>query len=244
MAFHSSHPRNVLVICLGMGTSFRSAVSWGVPTTTIELIPSVVDLFPYFHADAATVLSQPGARVVIDDGRRYLERTRERYDIIVIDPPPPVEAAGASLLYSREFYAAVRPRLSEGGILQQWFPGGDLRLAASVARSLKESFRYVKVFASIERWGLHFLASDSPIVLATPDELANRLPPAAANDLLEWEPRRTVRGFFTTILRHEFQIDDVIAIQKNAPALTDDRPVNEYDLMHKLFSPPAQVLPK
>ena len=237
MAFLPSRPRSVLVICLGMGTSFRSAVSWGVPTTTVELIPSVVELFPYFHADAAAVLAQPGARVVIDDGRRFLERTTETYDVIVIDPPPPVEAAGASLLYSREFYAAVRPRLNEGGILQQWFPGGELGPAASVARALKESFRYVRVFPSIENWGLHFLASDSPIQAASPDVLASRLPPAAAVDLLEWEPKGSVRDFFDAILLREITVDDVIASRKDAPVLTDDRPVNEYYLMHRLFGP-------
>jgi spermidine synthase len=237
MAFLPVRPQNVLVICFGMGTSFRSAVSWGVPTTSVELIPSVPELFGFFHADAAEVLAQPGARIVIDDGRRFLERTTETYDVIVIDPPPPVEAAGSSLLYSREFYAAVRPRLRPGGIVQQWFPGGNLRLAASVARSLKESFRYVRVFGSIERWGLHFLASDTPIPVATADTLAARLPPAAMRDLLEWEPRGSVRGFFAAILRQEVAVDSVIASQPNAPALTDDRPVNEYDWVRQTFGP-------
>jgi len=237
MAFLPKRPQDVLVICFGMGTSFRSAVSWGVPTTSVELIPSVPELFGYFHADAATVLAQPGARVVIDDGRRFLERTTETYDVIVVDPPPPVEAAGSSLLYSREFYAAVHPRLRPGGILQQWFPGGNLRLAASVARSLKESFRYVRVFGSIERWGLHFLASDTPIPAVTADTLAARLPPAAMTDLLEWEPRGSIRGFFNTILRQEVSIDSVIAAEPNAPALTDDRPVNEYYLVRRMFRP-------
>jgi spermidine synthase len=237
MAFLPVRPRSVLVICFGMGTSFRSAVSWGVPTTSVELIPSVPDLFGYFHADAAEVLAQPGARIVVDDGRRFLERTTETYDVIVIDPPPPVEAAGSSLLYSREFYAAVRPRLRPGGIVQQWFPGGNRRLAASVARSLKDSFRYVRVFGSIERWGLHFLASDTPIPVASADTLAARLPPAAMTDLLEWEPRGTVRGFFGAILRQEISVDSVIAAEPNAPALTDDRPVNEYDLVRRMIGP-------
>ena len=45
--------------------------------------------------------------------------------MITTDPPPPVEAAASSLLYSKEFYAIVKPRLREGGILQEWFPGAD-----------------------------------------------------------------------------------------------------------------------
>jgi spermidine synthase len=67
----------------------------------------------------------PGARVVIDDARRYLERTAQRFDVITIDPPPPVEAAASSLLYSQEFYRLVQRRLRPGGILQQWLPGAS-----------------------------------------------------------------------------------------------------------------------
>ena len=62
------------------------------------------------------------AHVVIDDGRRYLERTPQQYDAIIIDPPPPVPAAGSSLLYSRDFYELAKQRLRPGGILQQWLP--------------------------------------------------------------------------------------------------------------------------
>ena len=62
-------PRNGLVICFGMGTSFRSLRTWDIPVTAVELVPGVPRLFPYFHPDAAQILAQPGARVVIDDGR-------------------------------------------------------------------------------------------------------------------------------------------------------------------------------
>ena len=39
LAFLQHEPRNVLVICFGMGTSFRSALSWGVPTTSVVRTP-------------------------------------------------------------------------------------------------------------------------------------------------------------------------------------------------------------
>ena len=60
------------------------------------------------------------SHIVIDDGRRYLERTNDQYDVITRDPPPPVETAGTSLLYSAEFYSTIRRRLRPGGMLQQW----------------------------------------------------------------------------------------------------------------------------
>lgn len=237
LAFSSEPPRNALVVCFGMGTSFRSATTWGIPVTAVELIPAVPSLFGYFHADSEDVLRRPGSRIIVDDGRRFLERTRETYDVITIDPPPPIEAAGTSLLYSREFYAAARRHLSESGILQQWLPPTlEPTLVSAVARSLRDSFPYVRVFGAYNLWGLHFLASDRPIPTATPDDLAARLPPAAAADLVEWELGFIPAGIFTIILEQEVPIDALIALDPSAPSLTDDRPINEYYFLRRRLS--------
>jgi spermidine synthase len=226
---HLAHPpRHVLVICMGMGTSFRSSLSWSVPTTVVELIPSVAAVFPYFHDDAERVLATPGARIVIDDGRRFLERSGEQFDVVTIDPPPPVEAAGSSLLYSREFYDVIKRRLAPGGILQQWFPGGDPAILSSITKALQESFPHVRVFPSIFGWGFHFLASMEPIPVLDPATLAGRLPPAAATDLVEWYPNQLPVLFFERMLDYEFEPSALANIVSDAPPLADDRPFNEY----------------
>ena len=112
LAFLDHTPRSALVVCFGMGTTYRSLLSWDIQTTAVELVPSVPRLLPYYHRDGAELMKSPLSHVVIDDGRRYLERTSEQYDVITIDPPPPVEAAGTSLLYSKEFYSIIRRRLA------------------------------------------------------------------------------------------------------------------------------------
>ena len=150
-------PQSVLVICFGMGTRFRSALSWGISTTAVELVPSVPKLFTYYHEDGAQVLASPHAHLVIDDGRRFLERTDEKFDVIIIDPPPPVGAAASSLLYSEEFYAVVKQHLQPGGILAQWLPSGDDAVEASVTRALTDSFPHVRIFQAMDRAGPAFL---------------------------------------------------------------------------------------
>jgi hypothetical protein len=58
----------------------------------------------------------------------------------------------------------MKPHLRPGGILEQWFPGDEDFVVASVARALQESFPYVRSFHSmIEGRGIHFLASMTPI---------------------------------------------------------------------------------
>lgn len=228
LAFLDRPPKNALVVCFGMGTTYRSLMSWEIPVTAVELVPSVPRVFGFFHADGPALLASPLSNLVIDDGRRYLERTSGQYDVITLDPPPPVEAAGSSLLYSKEFYDIIRPRLRPGGILQQWLPGGDALVHASVARALKESFPYVRVFRSVEGWGYHFLASDFALPNLSAAGLAQRLPAKARADLVEWGPEATPERQFTAVLGREISVDELVAESSSAPALQDDRPVNEY----------------
>jgi spermidine synthase len=236
MSFLETPPKSALVICFGMGTSFRSALSWGVPTTAAELVPSVPRLFGFYHADGPELLRSPLARVVIDDGRRFLERTQDQFDVITIDPPPPVEAAGSSMLYSREFYALARRRLRPGGILQQWFPGGEPAIVVSVTRAIIESFPHVRIFPSVAGWGFHFLASDRPIPDTPAAALASRLPPRAGADLVEWFEGVTPEQVFEKILSQEIKPDPILATAPGVPALTDDQPFNEYYLLRRVMN--------
>lgn len=228
LAFLDRPPQNALAICFGMGTTFRSLHSWGIPATVVELVPSVPRLFGFFHKDAAMVMNSPLSHVVIDDGRRYLERTKEQYDVITIDPPPPVEAAGSSLLYSQDFYTTLRQRLRPGGILQQWLPAADAQDIASVALALRNSFPYFRLYSWGSQVGVHFLASDRPLPDYTPKQLAQRLPPLAAADMLEWGPTTNSEDQFALLLQGQVKMEQLISLSPSTPALSDDRPINEY----------------
>ena len=227
-------PQNALNICFGMGTTFRSLISWGVPTTSVELVPSVPRVFPYFHPDGAQLVLSPLANVVIDDGRRYLERTSEQFDVITIDPPPPIEAAGSGMLYSKEFYQTLTQRLRQDGILQQWLPEGDPVVRSSVARALAESFPYVRVFQYFPDWGYQFLASKEPIPYRTGSELVKHMPASAVRDLMEWPLDPTPEQALNFVLRKEKPLAEIIAADPHAQAMRDDHPVNEYVILRKL----------
>ena len=197
LAFLPRPPRNGLVICFGMGTSFRSMLSWGIPTTAVDLVPSVPALAGYFQPRAQELVASPLAHIVVDDGRRFLDGSSQMYDAIVVDPPPPVQAPGSSLLYSREFYAVIKAHLQQDGILQIWYPAGfgDTTTLASIAKSLMQSFPYVRAFdPKDDRFGpggILFLASKAPIPVTSSSTLTARLPAAAAIDLVEWGPKPT-----------------------------------------------------
>jgi len=234
LATLSEPPQSALVICFGMGTTFRSAISWGIRTTAIELVPSVRDAFGYYFPESLHLLSESLGHVVIDDGRRFLRRDLEKYDLITLDPPPPVEASGSSLLYSTEFYSIAKTHLTDRGLLQQWFPGGETRIYNAVYVALLRSFAYVRVFRSVEDWGYHFLAADHFIEISGPEQLVARMPNAARSDLMEWFPGQTVEKVLDHVLRNEVHIAD----DSSGPGQTyisDDRPFNEYYLLRRIY---------
>jgi spermidine synthase len=232
-------PRSALVICFGMGTTYRSLMSWDVQVTAVELVPGVKDVFPYFFSDAAELLRRPNGKVVIDDGRRFLQRSGETYEVITLDPPPPVEAAASSLLYSEEFYATAKARLRPGGVLQQWVPTADPCTTEAVARSLLRSFTFVRMFSSYEGWGHHFLASMQPIEIPPAAALAQRLPANAKADLVEWTQSTDPAQPLAIVLQQE---RDPRELTKCGDArITDDRPYNEYYVLRSAWSAAASL---
>jgi spermidine synthase len=227
-------PESALVICFGMGATYRSLLSWGIDTTAVELVPSVSEAFGAFFADADEVRRNPRGRIIIDDGRRYLRRTSARYDVITLDPPPPVEAAASSLLYSREFYQLIKPRLAEGGILQQWYPGGDMQTFQAILRSVVDEFPHVQVTRAFDGWGYHILCSLQPIAERTASELFARLPEAARRDLAEWSSERSGESLLEGAIATPVDVQGALSSDRSV-VITDDHPFNEYYLLRRLW---------
>jgi hypothetical protein len=200
-------------------------------------VPSVVDAFDYYFADAADVRANPRGRIVIDDGRRFLSRSHERFDLITIDPPPPVEAAGSSLLYAEEFMVLVKQRLTPGGMLHHWFPDGfavEPVLRHAVLRSIRSAFPHVRIYRSMHSRGMHVLCSMRPIEVPDARAFVAKMPPAARRDLREWLPHDvSVERFLATyVLNQELSLREA-AGPLEGPTITDDRPINEYFAMRR-----------
>ena len=84
--------------------------------TMVEIDPGVVDLsrkfLPSICRDA---FDDPRTNLVFADGTRFVKETDQIFDVIIVDSTDPI---GASVpLFSQEFYADCRDRLSERGVL-------------------------------------------------------------------------------------------------------------------------------
>ena len=230
---------HALVVAFGMGSSFRAALTAGLRTEAIELVPSVQDMFGWYYDDAAAVLADPRGRVVVTDGRNYLELTDERYDIIVTDPPPPIESSGAAVISSKEYYEAGRDHLTDGGIMMQWLPYGppadDFN---DHLRTFAEVYPEVTLVKGAGGYGLYMLGSSAPIAFAEADIRAVLARPGVLEDISSAydSPATTLDDWVQVIARQTWLAgDEVRSYAGPGPLITDDRPRPEYFLLRRLY---------
>ena len=236
--------KRALIVAFGMGTAFRTALTAGLKTDVVELVPSVPKMFHFYHPDAADVLANPAGKVIIADGRNHLELTNDRFDIIVTDPPPPLESSGASVISSREYYEAGRAHLNPGGVMMQWIPyGQSINEYKAHLRAFHAVYPEIAILFGAGGYGTYVLGSDLPI-LFTPEAIRSVLArPGVLEDLSSPfdSPTKTVDGWIAKIAQMTWiSGDQVTAFVGDGPEVTDDRPLSEYFLIRRIMGDGSQ----
>jgi predicted membrane-bound spermidine synthase len=146
-------PKHVLMVGLSSGSWARVVASMpGVEKLTVVEINSGYLTLVARHKEVASLLTDPKVEIAIDDGRRWLLRHTERFDIIVMNTTFHWRAHSTSLL-STDFMQIVRAHLNPGGFLFFNATGSD-----DVQKTALTAFPYgMRVHNCIA-------AGDSPIV--------------------------------------------------------------------------------
>ena len=232
--------KDIAVVAFGMGSAFRAAVGAGLNTDGVELVPSVPKMFGTYYADAEEVLAAPNGKVIVADGRNHIELTDKTYDIIVTDPPPPIESAGVSVISSADYYKAGKARLNPGGVMMQWLPWSQQTMDELLAhmRSFKSVYPEVTIAFGPGGYGLFMLGSDKPITFdqANLEKVLAR--PGVTEDLSSAfdSPEHTAAGWARKIPSLVWiSGKDVARVLGDGPLITDDRPLPEYFLLRHAF---------
>jgi spermidine synthase len=181
-------PRRLLVICFGTGTTAGAGLLY--PETRIDVVDinrNVFEVAQHFRDVNRGVAGDPRVRLIVDDGRNYLQTTRDRYDVITAEPMPP-GFAGVTSLYSREYYQLARERLAPGGIIVQWLPfhlvtPGE---AASILRTMQDVFPETTLWVHTLT-GIVVARRDPPLQIATPRLRARLSDPDLRRDLARFQ---------------------------------------------------------
>jgi spermidine synthase len=109
--------RNVLIIGGGDGGTLKEVLKHPVERVTlVEIDGEVIDLSRrYLPEVSGGAFDDPRGNVLVMDGTRYIEQSRESFDVIIIDSTDPVGPGEA--LFTPAFYRACRSRLRPGGMM-------------------------------------------------------------------------------------------------------------------------------
>jgi spermidine synthase len=130
--------KRALVIGLGAGHTLSAVTTHPLEEIDcIEISPEVVDAArEYFVRDG---IDDPRVRLSVGDGRNHLRHSGKTYDVI-ISQPSNVWLAGASSLFTRDFFEEVRDHLNPGGVASSWFYAYTEEARRSIIGAFVETF--------------------------------------------------------------------------------------------------------
>jgi spermidine synthase len=159
-----AHPaaRSLLLVGLGGANALEAVPSSVEAVDVIELEGEVVRANSRIGAARGRdPLADPRVAVTVNDARGALQLTDARWDAIVSQPSHPW-TAGASHLYTREFFALARDHLAPGGVFVQWIGLAfvDGPLLKTLVATLLDVFPAVRLYQPVPG-ALLFLAADT-----------------------------------------------------------------------------------
>ena len=157
--------------------------------------------------------------ISIDDGRNALLRNRRAYDVVTADVVHPYDA-GATNLYSVEYFALVAHALKTDGIMVQWVSPGTAFEHSLIVRTFLQAFPNATLWLG----GDLLIGSPSPLHVSRSELEARLADPAARASLAEV-------GFNhaeDVLAQFRGTSSQLHAYAGQGPVLTDDHPILEY----------------
>ena len=142
---YAEAPRNILMLGLGGGSisTYLGRFMQDVRIDAVELDPGVITAAKKYFG----IVESPRVRYLEGDGRVFLNRHKDRYDLILVDA-----YHGGYVpfhLLTKEFYALLKERVAPGGAVAFNVHDGT-KLFASTVHTLRSVFDTVDLYPSGE----------------------------------------------------------------------------------------------
>jgi spermidine synthase len=152
MAMHLA-PRDILILGGGEGATVREVLRHARVrrVTMVDIDGEVVEFCrKYLSRWHQGALDHIKTRLLIADARSFVEKTEEKFDIIISDLPTPMNIQDpVASLYTLGFYRHMADRLKSGGIFVAQSGSGHwlhLQFHANVQRILRKIFNVVRPY--------------------------------------------------------------------------------------------------
>jgi spermidine synthase len=226
-------PTSVFIAGGGEGATLREVLAHNTVkrAVMVDIDEEVIALCRQYLPDHSRgAFEDPRTELYHTDARKYLEITEDRYDVIIIDLPDPIEEGPAYLLYTREFYQLVHQRLADDGLIAVQAGSASLKELlnlTAVYNTLHGVFDIVTVNITDMPcfggpWGFCIASRLYDPVNLTIDELDNRLQQRMLAPLRFYDGQ-THRGMFSLPL----YIRNALEAQRKT--ITDAEPLYLYN---------------
>lgn len=226
------HPQDILIIGGGGGGTLREVLKHNTvnKAVQIEIDEKLVKVWnkhlPNWDDGA---FKDPRTKLLFEDGRKYLEETKQRFDCIILDLSDPFEDSPAQNLFTSEFYRLVKSRLrDENGIV-------ILQAESAVYGNNKDHFRLLHTLGHIYNFVVPYyifiplfetlygfvLCSDAP--LEKKDLVSDRI-----DDILKERGVKDLKFYDSQTALNAFSPPRYLREMGKMKEITDANPLNAY----------------
>ncbi len=160
------NPTTQSTYVIGFGMGVTSGTLSQLPTEQIkvaDICPELLDAAHIFADYNNNIIHHQKFHFIPEDGRSFLLRTPEKFDIITSNA---VHSRLNANLYTREFYEICKEKINPGGIVTQWVPTNWLTddEFKSLISAFTEVFEHSQLWY-ITRGHVVLAGSNSPLVI-------------------------------------------------------------------------------
>jgi hypothetical protein len=157
--FNGSSFNQALILGAGSGSDISTAIAYGVKSiTAVEIDPTIQQLGAQFNPDQP--YSDPRVKVVINDGRSFLQNDTGKYDLIIFALPDSLTLTSSntslrleSFLLTEESIQAAKARLSDNGIIVFYNYYRQNWLVQKLANMAGHAFNQEPLVTTYGGWG-------------------------------------------------------------------------------------------
>jgi len=225
-------PEKAFIAGGGEGATLREVLAHNTikKVVMVDIDSQVIDVcrryLPLFHQGS---FDDSRLELTFADARMFLQKTSDKFDIIIIDLVEPLEEGPACLLYTKEFYGLVKEKLNTGGIMcvQSGAAGWtNLQNFTAIINTLKSVFNIVCPYQTyvpsfVDLWGFAIASQIIKPTEFSPRDIDTRISTRLSKRLRSYDGLTHQSLFILPKhLRHQLAVTRKI--------ITDQKPVFVY----------------
>src|SRR5438270_9798400 len=172
--FPGSSFHHALILGAGSGSDVATALAYGVQSiTAVEIDPKIQQLGTRYHPNHP--YADPRVKVVINDGRAFLQNTNEKFDLIIYALPDSLTLTSSntslrleSFLLTQESLETARTRLTNNGLVVLYNYYREQWLAEKLANMAGHAFNQEPLVSTYGGWGRAAVIMVGPRLMTLP----------------------------------------------------------------------------